>query len=44
MSRTGDNGFDAAVVDRENHAVALVQVKAHPVESFPESECLSHTC
>jgi hypothetical protein len=29
-----DNGFDAAVVDRENHAVALVQVKAHPVDTW----------
>src|SRR5262249_6741270 len=27
-------GFDAAVVDRENHAVALVEVKAHPVERW----------
>ena len=35
MPRTADNGFDAAVVDRENHAVALVQVKAHPVEKWP---------
>ena len=34
MPRTADNGFDAAVVDRENHAVALVQVKAHPVERW----------
>jgi len=34
MPRPGDNGFDAAVVDRENHAVALVQVKAHPVERW----------
>ena len=31
MPRTADSGFDAAVVDRENHAVALVQVKAHPL-------------
>ncbi len=31
MPRTADNGFDAAVVDREDQAVALVQVKAHPV-------------
>ena len=31
MPRTADSGFDAAVVDRENHAVALIQVKAHPV-------------
>jgi hypothetical protein len=29
-----DSGFDAAVVDRENHAVALVEVKAHPVERW----------
>ena len=34
MPRTADNGFDAAVMDRENHAVALVQVKAHPVERW----------
>ncbi len=34
MPRTADNGFDAAVLDRENHAVALVQVKAHPVERW----------
>jgi hypothetical protein len=34
MPRTADNGFDAAVVDRENHAIALVQVKAHPVERW----------
>ena len=34
MPRTADHGFDAAVVDRENHAVALVQVKAHPVERW----------
>jgi hypothetical protein len=34
MSRTTDNGFDAAIVDRDNHAVALVQVKAHPVEKW----------
>jgi hypothetical protein len=31
MPRTAEIGFDAAVVDRENHPVALVQVKAHPV-------------
>jgi hypothetical protein len=34
MPRTVDSGFDAAVVDRENHAVALIQVKAHPVERW----------
>jgi hypothetical protein len=34
MPRTAANGFDAAVVDRENHAIALVQVKAHPVETW----------
>jgi hypothetical protein len=33
MPRTADNGFDAAVVDRENHAVALIEVKANPVEN-----------
>jgi hypothetical protein len=37
MPRTADNGFDAAVVDREDHAVALVQVKAHPVERWATS-------
>jgi hypothetical protein len=31
MPRTTDSGFDAAVVDRENHAVALIEVKAQPV-------------
>jgi hypothetical protein len=34
MPRTADNGFDAAVVDGENHTVALIQVKAHPVERW----------
>src|SRR5262245_5287864 len=34
MPRTADGGFDAAVVAREKHAVALVQVKAHPVERW----------
>ncbi len=34
MPRTADTGFDVAVVDRENHAVALVQVKADPVGSW----------
>jgi hypothetical protein len=34
MPRTGDNGFDAAVVDRENHVVALVEVKDYPVEKW----------
>jgi hypothetical protein len=34
MPRTADNGFDAAVVDREDHPVALVEVKAHPVERW----------
>ena len=34
MPRTADNGFDAAVVDRENRTVALVQVKTYPVESW----------
>jgi hypothetical protein len=34
MLRTADSGFDAAVVDRENHTVALVEVKAHPVEKW----------
>jgi hypothetical protein len=30
--RTIEHGFDAAVVERENHQVVLVQVKARPVE------------
>jgi hypothetical protein len=34
MPRTADNGFDAAVVDREDHTVALVEVKAHAVETW----------
>src|SRR5271157_3380212 len=34
MPRTADSGFDAAVVDRENHTVALVEVKAHPEERW----------
>jgi len=34
MPRTADSGFDAAVVDRENHTVALIEVKAHPVERW----------
>ena len=34
MPRTADSGFDAAVVDRENHTIALVEVKAHPVERW----------
>lgn len=34
MPRTADSGFDAAVVDRENHTIALVEVKAHPVQRW----------
>jgi hypothetical protein len=34
MPRTADSGFDAAVVDRENNPVALIQVRANPVESW----------
>ena len=34
MPRTAHRGFDAAVVDGENHAVVLVEAKAHPVESW----------
>jgi hypothetical protein len=34
MTRMADNGFDAAVVDRKNHPVALVEVKAYPVERW----------
>jgi hypothetical protein len=31
MPRTADSGFDAAFVDKENHAVGLVQVKSTPL-------------
>jgi len=31
MPRTTDSGFDAAFVDRENHTVALVEVKEYPI-------------
>jgi hypothetical protein len=31
MPRTADSGFDAAIVDRDNHTVALVQVKSRPI-------------
>ena len=31
MPRTADGEFDAAFVDRENHAVGLVQVKVTPL-------------
>jgi hypothetical protein len=34
MPRTAENGFDVAFVDRENHALVLVEVKAHPVERW----------
>jgi hypothetical protein len=34
MPRTADSGFDAAVVDRENHTVALIEAKAHPEERW----------
>lgn len=34
MSRTVDHGFDTAVVDREDQTIALVEVKAHPVERW----------
>ncbi len=37
MPQTADNGFDAAILDKENHAVAFVQVKAHPVERWATS-------
>jgi hypothetical protein len=32
MPRIAESGFDAAVVDRQNRAVALIQVKAYPVD------------
>src|SRR5271157_3266224 len=34
MPRTAENGFNAAFVDSENHAVVLVEVKAHAVERW----------
>ncbi len=33
MPLTADIGFDAAVLDKENQEVALVQVKGHPVHA-----------
>ncbi len=38
MSRTADHGFDTAVVDREDHTIALVEVKAHPEERWARPE------
>ena len=37
MLRTADSGFDAAVVDNETRTVALVEVKAHPIERWEVS-------
>ncbi len=37
MPRAADNGFDAAVVDRENQPVALIEVKEHPIEKWATS-------
>ena len=37
MPRTAVNGFDAAVVDKEDHTFALVQVKARPMERWATS-------
>lgn len=37
MPLTADSGFGAAVVDRENHAVALIQVNADPVGANGET-------
>lgn len=34
MPRTTDHGFDASVLDKDDKAVVLVQVNAHPVESW----------
>lgn len=34
MPQTADYEFDARVVDKENRLVALVEVKAHPVERW----------
>jgi hypothetical protein len=34
MPRTADHSFDTAVLDREYQTVALVEVKAHPVETW----------
>lgn len=34
MPQRVDSGFDAAFMDKENHAVVLVDVKDHPVERW----------
>jgi len=34
MPRTANSGFDVAAVDRENHAVVLVEVKVTPPEGW----------
>lgn len=34
MPRTADSGFDAAVVGKENHTVALIEVKSDSVENW----------
>jgi hypothetical protein len=34
MPRTAENGFDAVVVDKDNQTVALIEVKAYPVERW----------
>ncbi len=34
MPRTADSGFDAAVLDREDRTVALIEARAHPEERW----------
>ncbi len=34
MAPARENGFDAMIVNRENDVVALVEVKAHPVDRW----------
>lgn len=34
MSQAGESGFDSAILDKENHTIALIEVKAHPVERW----------
>jgi hypothetical protein len=34
MPKTADNGFDAVIRDSDDRVVALVEVKAHPVDKW----------
>jgi hypothetical protein len=34
MPRTAESRFDSAMLDRENQAIALIEVKAQPVDSW----------